>query len=101
MKNEDINEFVESVAKVKYDKNSTVGFELVKLKDRSHVCQMGCGNIVTNQVIERKRAFTPQPHWRTHCKNCQAFLHPDGVNIVKGSHKIQSIFMAYFNERNK
>jgi len=101
MENKLVKEFIEGVAKIKQDKNPTAGFELVKLKDRVGLCEMGCGELVKNQIIERRKSFTPIPHWRTYCKNCQCFLHPDGETIVKGGHKIQAIYSSYFNERNK
>jgi len=101
MENKQVIEFVEGVAKIKRDKNPTAGFELIKLKDRIGVCEMGCGEIVKNQIVERRMAFTPERHWRTYCRTCQSFLHPDGETIVKGGHKIQAIYSAYFNEKNK
>jgi len=101
MENKQVIEFVENVAKIKLDSNPTAGFELVKLKDRITECELGCGESVKNQVIERRLVFTPKIHWRIHCKNCHKFLHPDGVTLVSGAHKIQSISLAYFNDQNK
>ena len=131
MKNQDIKEFVESVAIINKTKkwtkprrvkqvienefceeeiieiietgmdNDTLPIEIEKLKPINKICALGCGEIVTNQVVEQRLAFTPQQHWRTHCTNCQKFLHPDGVTLIKGAHLIQSIFAAYFNDKNK
>lgn len=129
MKNEDIKQFVKSVAEIKElkpatdgsrppeemtpvlyqgewieidrDNNPTLGFKFIKLKDRYSECRLGCGEIVKNQIIEKRLALTPERHWRTHCRQCQAFVHPDGSTLIKGAHKIQAIYMAYFNEKNK
>jgi hypothetical protein len=129
MKKEDIKQFVESVAEIKllqpsrdtskdnneinevvYDgekieinnkHNPTLGYKFLKLKDNSKLCEMGCNKIVTNQIIEKRLAFTPERHWKTYCRTCQTYLHPDKKTLVKGSHAIQSIYLAYFNERNK
>jgi hypothetical protein len=129
MKNQDIKQFIESVAEIKLlqpskdttkdsddinevvyrgerieinkKHNPTLGYKFLKLKDTSKLCDMGCNKIVTNQVIEKRLAFTPETHWRTYCKSCQGFLHPDGVTIVKGGHTIQAIYLAYFKDKNK
>jgi hypothetical protein len=132
MKNQDIKQFIESVAvinrskkwakpkRVKQivenefgeeetievfesgeDNNDTLPIEIKKLKPITKLCDMGCGKIVTDQIIERRLVFTPETHWRTHCRNCQKFLHPDGVTLIHGAHLIQSIFLTYFNNKNK
>jgi hypothetical protein len=83
------------------DSNPTTPIEIEDLKPIERLCELGCGKIVSNQVVEKRLSITPRRHWRTHCHTCHAFVHPDGVTIVEGAHKIQSIFMAYFNEQNK
>jgi hypothetical protein len=128
MKNKDIKQFVESVAEIKelkpvidgnfsedetvvfyngewiqLDKNvnPTLGYKFIKLKDRTKLCELNCGDIVNNQVIEKRVVITPEPHWITYCKTCQHYLHPNGKDFVKGSYAIQTIYMAYFNNQNK
>ena len=74
---------------VEIKENPTLGFDLVKLKDKHSICQLGCGEVVTNQVIERRLATTPKKHWRTRCKNCDRYVGPDGQTFIKASHAVQ------------
>jgi hypothetical protein len=94
---EEIIEVIETSA----DENKTLPMEITKLKPVNRLCDLGCGEIVTDQIVERRLVLTPEKHWRTHCRNCSAFVHPDGITLIKGAHRIQSIFYAYFTERNK
>lgn len=79
--------------------NPTLGYELVRLKDQHRLCELGCGEITTNQVIEIRRAVTPQKHWRTRCKTCDKYIGPDGKSFIKGSHAVQHAFSKYFNSQ--
>jgi hypothetical protein len=79
--------------------NPTLGFDLVKVKDRAAVCELGCGDIVTNQLIERKLATYPHKHWRTRCATCDHYVSPDGLGFIRGGHSIQQAYIVYF--RNK
>ena len=82
---------------VEVKENPTLGFDLIKVKDHVAICELGCGDIVTNQRIERRYCETPQPHWRTKCANCGCFVSPDGVGFIEGGHAIQSAYMRHFN----
>lgn len=77
--------------------NPTLGFKFIKLKDKHQSCELGCGDIVTNQVIERRLALTPEKHWRTRCQNCGCYLSPDGQGFLEGGHQIQAAYVKYFN----
>lgn len=80
--------------------NPTLGFELVALKDQHRVCELGCGNIVSNQKIEKRLTHYPEPHWRTRCVNCTRYISPlDGTMVEKN--KIQSVYWTYFYRKNK
>lgn len=85
---------------VEITENPTLGFQLIKLKDQHRLCELGCGEIVTNQIIERRYAQTPKKHWRTRCKNCDCYLGPDGKDFIKGSHAVQHAFARYFNDKS-
>jgi len=76
--------------------NSTLGFTLVKLKPVPRLCELGCGDIVCDQVVERRFGETPKPHWKTRCKNCGCYLTPDGEGFVEGGHAIQSLYHRHF-----
>ena len=78
--------------------NSTLGFELVKLKDRTAMCELGCGDIVTNQVVESRLCDYPKPHWRTRCSSCGCFVSPDGLGFIEGGHAVQAAYQKYFRQ---
>ena len=82
---------------VQITENPTLGFELVKLKDQHKLCELGCGEIVTNQIIEKRFGATPKSHWKTRCKNCDCYVSPDGEGFIKGGHQIQHAYMKHFN----
>ena len=73
--------------------------EFVGLKPVKRPCQLNCGNEVIDQIVERRLVFTPVRHWRTRCANCQSFVHPNGVDIIKGAHLAQSIFVKHLKPR--
>lgn len=76
--------------------NPTLGYKFVKLKEQHRLCELGCGKVVSNQVIEKRLATHPKHHWRTRCTNCECFVSPDGVGLIKGGHQIQAAFMRWF-----
>jgi hypothetical protein len=82
------------------DYNPTVSLELVKLKDNFKLCELGCGEIVNNQIIEKKFYFSPAKHWRTRCVNCKSVVAPDGNGFLE-SNTAPSIFYHYFLKKNK
>ena len=81
--------------------NPTLGFDLVRIKPNIRACELNCGDIVTDQIIERRFATTPIPHWRTRCNNCQCFVSPDGQGFIQGAHAIQAAYLKYFNMDRK
>lgn len=76
--------------------NDTLGFDLVKIKPQNKLCELGCGEIVTDQVIEKRLADYPKKHWKTRCKNCQLYLTPDGEGLVKST-EINAYYIKWFN----
>ena len=76
--------------------NDTLGWEIVKLKPQSRLCELGCGDMVEDQVVERRFAETPKPHWRTRCRNCGCYVTPDGQGFVDNSHGIQQLYFQHF-----
>ena len=125
MNNKQIREFVESVAEIKLLKpvkdsgfgedetrvvfkgewielnkeiNPTLGFKFIKLKPVERDCQLGCGERVVDQRIEKRLAFTPVRHWRTRCTNCQNYVHPNGQELIRGGHQVQLAYLRFFNK---
>jgi hypothetical protein len=76
--------------------NPTLGFDLVKIKDQHRSCELGCGDIIPNQIIEQRYCETPLPHWRTRCNTCKRYVSPDGEGFVSGGHAVQVAYTQYF-----
>lgn len=76
--------------------NPTLGFDLVKIKDRIALCELGCGEVVSNQIVEKRYCEFPVKHWRTKCKNCDCFVSPDGRGFIKGGAQIQNAYNRFF-----
>jgi hypothetical protein len=66
--------------------NPTLGFKFIKLKPVQRLCQLGCGDIVPDQIIERRHVQYPHPHWKTRCATCHKYLMPTGeLALTSGS----------------
>lgn len=81
----------DQVISVNEHENPTLNYQLVKVKHEPKLCDLGCGDIVINQVIEKRFCLTPQKHWRTKCNSCGLYLTPDGKGFANG----QNIAVAY------
>jgi predicted chitinase len=79
------------------DYNETLGYSITGLKDNYRVCEIGCGAVVPNQVIEKKLVTTPIKHWRTHCKACHKTRAPDGT--MMSSPQAQQAYIRHFNSK--
>lgn len=98
-----INEFGEEeeieIEEIMY--NPTLGYVIVGLKERNAVCELGCGEVVSNQKIQKKLVFSPERHWRTYCTNCKKTVGPDG-ELIYGQMNAQNAFSKYFfNKQDK
>lgn len=76
--------------------NPTLGIEIVKIKDSVKLCELGCGDVVTNQLIEKKLHLFPKKHWRETCKNCNLTPHPAGIGFIKGGAQVQNEYRRYY-----
>jgi hypothetical protein len=79
------------------DYNETLGYAIIGLKENYRLCEIGCGEIVSNQVIEKRLVTTPTKHWRTHCKACHKTRGPDGIMMT--SPQAQQAFSKWFNSK--
>jgi hypothetical protein len=79
--------------------NPTLGYELVKIKPVLRACDLGCGDSIVDQVVERRYCTAPVPHWRTRCKTCGYYLSPDGKYFIDGAHAIAAEYVKYFNKQ--
>lgn len=78
--------------------NPTLGFKFVKLKPVERLCSLGCGEMVKDQLIEKKIHTYPRLHWRTSCKSCNHTVSPDGNGFLKDQGSIQAAFMSYYRK---
>jgi len=93
------NEFgeEEEVVEIETDFNETLPWHLKELKPVYKNCELNCGKIVANQIIDKKLYQTPVPHWRTICRRCQKAISPDGAELISGNANIQNTFSKHFN----
>jgi hypothetical protein len=77
--------------------NPTLGIELVRIKEIVKLCELGCGKVVADQVIEKRYCFSPERHWRTKCQNCGSYVSPDGTGLLIGSQNVSNAFVKHFN----
>ena len=82
---------------IKAKDNPTLGFKFVKLKPISRICELGCGKVVEDQIVERKHYAWPEPHWRTSCKSCKCTVSPDGQSFIKGGTQAQAAFCRWLS----
>lgn len=76
--------------------NPTLGFKFVKLKEKMQACELGCGEIVSNQIVEKRFCESPRAHWRTRCSNCGCFVSPDGEGFISGGAQIHNAYVSWF-----
>lgn len=76
------------------DYNPTLGYRIAGLKPQYRSCELGCGDIVPNQIIEKRMSLTPVKHWKTHCKTCHKTQGPDGT--MMSSPQAQQAFSKWF-----
>jgi len=79
--------------------NATLGFDLVGIKPILRACELGCGDIVANQRIERRFNRMPEPHWRTKCVNCSCYVSPDGEGFIEQPSMVAAAYLKYFNDK--
>jgi hypothetical protein len=82
--------------------NPTLGIKFIRLKPRMEICEIGCGNIIDRQVLEKNYTTYPVPHWRTKCRTCGKYQHPSGDGLIedKGT-TIANTFATYYRNRDK
>jgi hypothetical protein len=81
--------------------NPTLGVQLVQLKPREALCELGCGLIINRQVTHHILSQNPEPHWRTKCATCHRYQHPSGTGFLKSNSgvTVANEFSAYFREQ--
>lgn len=75
--------------------NPSLGFKLKKLNDHVQACEIGCGKIVANQVIEYRFVNPDEKRFRIKCTNCGKYKHPERDGIIEQSALVQTVFANY------
>jgi hypothetical protein len=88
----DQEELVEEESNV----NETLPWILKELKPIEKLCEIGCGKIIADQIVDKKFYHSPVPHWRTSCRKCQKAVGPKG-ELITGSVHIQNAYFKHFN----
>lgn len=83
------------------ESNPTLGFEFVKTKEQHRSCELGCGDIIADQKIERRLCFHPKKHWKTKCITCGKYQTPTKDGFDKTGTASQQSFIKYFASRPK
>mgnify|MGYP000075922725 CR=1 FL=1 len=96
---EDLDEDTDDEPVFDPDDNPTLGYELVGLKPVLRACELGCGDTIAGQVVEKRYCTGPVPHWRTRCRTCGYYVSPDGKYFVDGAHAIAAEYVKYFNKQ--
>jgi hypothetical protein len=94
---EDEEDAVESV-EPNSEYNPTLGFKFISLKPQHRACELGCGNIVADQLLEKRFHIYPVKHWRTRCTTCDHYVGPEGKTFIKGGGASQAAYARYFRE---
>ena len=77
--------------------NPTLKPIIKKIKPITKICDLGCGDVIQDQIIEKRVCFTPITHWRTRCKTCGKYVSPDQSELIEGGHKIALLYITHFN----
>lgn len=80
--------------------NPTLGYRLKKFKSEPKLCELNCGRMVKNQVIEHRVYTEPELHWRTKCTNCKKTVGPNG-ELIHDNKQVYPIFLSYFRNKTK
>lgn len=76
-------------------RNLTMMPRIKRIKQEPKPCELGCGEMVLAQKIDKTHHQWPEPHWRTKCTNCQHYVHPSGEGLVKGV----NVFHTHFAKK--
>ena len=93
--------FKGEIIKINRDVNPTLGVKLSKVKELTQACELGCGDIVTGQVVEHRLVMTPYKHWRKRCKTCNMWLHPNGQEFVDNPTSLALEESKWINSQRK
>lgn len=80
--------------------NITIPKKIKAIKHEPKLCELGCGQMVIDQKIEKRYSDYPIKHWKTKCSNCQYYLHPEG-HLVRGTNEITAYFAKKIKQENK
>lgn len=70
--------------------NITAPRKMKCIKKEPRLCELGCGKIAVDQVIDIKIQRYPEKHWIKKCNFCQYYQLPDGT-FARNSQQLYSI----------
>ena len=79
--------------------NPTVPYILGELKPKYRACELGCGKIIADQIIQKRKYQQPVPHWRTLCTTCVRGLSPDGTHMIRNGTPLNQAYLQWFNNK--
>ena len=82
------------------ESEASLDIEIEKLKPRFAECELGCGEMVKNQVIESYRMTFPVDHMRIRCVNCRMCKHPNGKELIH-QNSFQAEYKKFLTNRDK
>lgn len=97
---EALDEIVHDSRMVVNGVNITIPKQIKAIKHEPKLCELGCGQMVIDQKIEKRYSDYPIKHWKTKCSNCQYYLHPEGY-LVRGTNDISAYFIKKIKQENK
>ncbi|CAB4153776.1 hypothetical protein UFOVP641_25 [uncultured Caudovirales phage] len=77
-----------------------IGIVIKRLKPKERACELSCGRLVEDQVIEKRLILEPFKHYRTRCSNCSRYLSPRNGTMVS-SMEIGREFVVWKNNQDK
>lgn len=80
--------------------HASLGIEIKKLKPRLAECELGCGKIVKDQIIEKQLMTYPIKHTRIRCADCCRCPHPNGEGFIH-QNSFQSEFKKFLDKKDK
>jgi hypothetical protein len=79
--NEVLDQMEEDAKVVKDGANITLPKKIKKILHEPKTCELGCGQMVINQVIQYTKHDFPIAYWRKRCTNCQYWVLEDGTMV--------------------
>lgn len=95
-----LNEIAEDSSVVVDGVNITIPRKVKGVKREPKLCELGCGKIAVDQVVDITFQKYPEKHWRKKCNFCQYYQLPDGT-FARNSQQLYSILSKKMTKADK